>query len=268
VIWWWGLLAATAAATAAGLALGPPGPRLRTGSSRHSRFGVAGAVSGPASPASVSHQPESVAAETGPGQVRATATGAIAAVSVWVVVGGVVGLGLAAGVGLLARRQVAGMATRPQLRRRENLAAWTPFVADMLADLVQAGAAPDVACADLGRVGGHPLARDLLLLAERRRLGATGPQSCVELIGASATRRLGTALARSMDEGASPVDSLRAYAHEARADQRLRGEQACRRLSSLVALPLGLTMLPAFVLVAIVPLVLGGLMSALDAGLW
>jgi tight adherence protein B len=66
--------------------------------------------------------------------------------------------------------------------------------------------------------------------------------------------------------GASAAVVLSAAAADARAGRRRRAVIAARRLGVLLVLPLGLTTLPAFVLVGVVPVVLGLAGQLLEAG--
>lgn len=124
----------------------------------------------------------------------------------------------------------------------------------MLRAAVTSGA--DVASA-LGAVGAalddlDARGEDLALAARRLRLGlpwdeaweGTDPRW-------SAVRR---ALADSWSRGASPVGALDAAREALALSTRLAGERAAAALGVRLAIPLTLCLLPAFVLVAVVPL--------------
>ncbi|MCA1721019.1 MAG: type II secretion system F family protein, partial [Actinobacteria bacterium] len=64
-------------------------------------------------------------------------------------------------------------------------------------------------------------------------------------------------LARAAEGGAPVADTVARLAQDARAVARAAGEQAARRVGVLVVAPLGLCFLPAFVLLGVVPVVLG-----------
>ena len=64
----------------------------------------------------------------------------------------------------------------------------------------------------------------------------------------------------------SPVDVLQAAAEAERGRRRSHRVSRARAAGSLAALPLGLFFLPAFVLVAVVPVVVGSLATVLTPG--
>jgi hypothetical protein len=66
--------------------------------------------------------------------------------------------------------------------------------------------------------------------------------------------RLAEALDLALATGAGPVALIRAAAQEERRARAIRGVQSARRLGVLVLLPTGLCLLPAFLLLTIVPL--------------
>ena len=65
------------------------------------------------------------------------------------------------------------------------------------------------------------------------------------------------ALARACDGGAPVATAVSRLAAEVRAEGRSAAEQAARRVGVLAVAPLGLCFLPAFVLLGVVPVVLG-----------
>ena len=69
---------------------------------------------------------------------------------------------------------------------------------------------------------------------------------------------------RAVDSGASVADAMTRLAEDLRRDARARVEGRARAVGVKAALPLGLCMLPAFVLVGVVPLVVGSLSALLD----
>ncbi|WP_205687556.1 type II secretion system F family protein, partial [Cellulomonas endophytica] len=67
---------------------------------------------------------------------------------------------------------------------------------------------------------------------------------------------LAAALGPAWAAGASPVAALRALADRRRAEQRRRAREAAARLGVRLLLPLATCLLPAFVLLGLVPVVL------------
>lgn len=68
---------------------------------------------------------------------------------------------------------------------------------------------------------------------------------------------LGTALARADESGAPVAESVRVLADESRRTDRIDRLERARRVGVRTAAPLGLCFLPAFLLVAVVPTVIG-----------
>ncbi len=65
------------------------------------------------------------------------------------------------------------------------------------------------------------------------------------------------ALVRAGEGGAPVAVAVARLAAEARAEDRARAEQAARRAGVLAVAPLGACFLPAFVLLGVVPVVVG-----------
>ena len=142
-------------------------------------------------------------------------------------------------------------------RRRARLDAELPWVVDLLGAALRVGLGPVEA---LGRVAdaSHPLVRtELLVPLARLRLGADPASVWRELAGHPQLGRLGVTLRRATESGAPVVDALSRLAEDLRADRRARVEVRVRRIEVRAAVPLGLCLLPAFVLLAVVPLVAG-----------
>jgi hypothetical protein len=148
----------------------------------------------------------------------------VAGVSVAMLVGGVLGTGLAVGVAVGVERLLRS-------RQADDRQARTALVRDL-----------PVACelrgvAALYRMGADP-----------RRAWADVPP---ELAG------LGRVLVRAGESGSTVAPALRALAADGRAAARAATEAAVRRAGVWVLAPLGLCFLPAFVCLGVVPLILG-----------
>lgn len=150
---------------------------------------------------------------------------------------------------------------RQRMRHRRHLAAITPDVVEMMVlvihaglspaqavltarELVPAAARPGFDAAALRLERGHRLADALLALPEH--LGPGGG-ALADAIGAA--DRYGLALPPILDR----------LADEARADRRRQAEADARTLSVRLSFPLVVCTLPAFVLLAIAPALLGAL---------
>lgn len=127
-------------------------------------------------------------------------------------------------------------------------------LADLLGAAIGAGSTVPAALAAVGRAaggeGGRALARAGAALGRGEPWGLawTGSPDRLE--------PLARALAEAWHAGAAPVPVLRLVATQERREARRRAGAAAARLGVRLVLPLGLCLLPAFVLLGIVPLVL------------
>lgn len=174
-----------------------------------------------------------------------------------------------------ARRRRSTGALRARLRRR---AAATHaeddavLACDLLAACLLAGSPVQTALAVVGasvsRAPGRTGAAEealpgsvgaaLASAASAVRLGA-GPAEAAEQMVAAAPALAGVARAvqRSATAGTPLAPALLRLAADSRADQRWRAEARARRVGTYAALPVALCFLPAFVLLGVVPLVVG-----------
>lgn len=146
-------------------------------------------------------------------------------------------------------------------RRADSVGDEVADAADALALVLEAGLSPGrglgvVAASLPGRFG------DVLREANRRvRAGATTTdalRACVAPLGPDA-RRFVSAFADSERLGVPLAATLRGLADDVRDASTARLEEDVRRASVRVLIPLGLLILPAFVLSCLVPLLIGGL---------
>jgi Flp pilus assembly protein TadB len=173
----------------------------------------------------------------------APVVGVVAAVAAWVVI---------------------GRAEPPEARRaREEVRRDLPHVVDLFAATLRAGAAPGdgvaVVCAALpgaatARLGG---------VCARLSLGVDPALVWQSLADDPELAPLGRTLARAHATGASVVPSVERLADDLARRARGDVEDRARAVGVKAALPLGLCLLPAFILVGIVPLV-AGLIATLD----
>lgn len=179
-------------------------------------------------------------------------------------VGGVVGLAVGVPVGLLAWRAIRRMEAPAARRRREELESVLPHVVDLLASCLSAGQSPAPALREIGRAVGGPAAEELAALEHRLRLGVDPVTVWRDNGRHPQLGPLGRCILRAVDSGASVADAMTQLADDLRHQTRLRVEGCARSVGVKAALPLGLCMLPAFVLLGVVPLVVGS-MSALTS---
>jgi Flp pilus assembly protein TadB len=151
-------------------------------------------------------------------------------------------------------------------RRRALLAADLPHVVDLLVATLAAGAAPGEALARVVRVTGTPTDEELRIWLSRLRLGADPVSVWSSMARHPELGRLGAALQRSAESGAPVVDALGRLATELRAAHRAEVEARVRQVEVKAAVPLATCLLPAFVLVGVVPLVAGSVTGLIVGG--
>lgn len=191
--------------------------------------------------------------------VAATTAGAGA----WLLVGGPAGPPSGALVAAFAWVAVGRMEAPADRRRREQLEAGLPLAVDLLAACLAAGQAPGTAVAEVADALEGPLHDELAGVATRLRLGADPVGVWREVAQRPQLGRLGRCVVRAVDSGASVAEAMTRLAEDLRRDARTRVEARARSVGVRAALPLGLCMLPAFVLVGVVPLVVGSLSALL-----
>jgi len=192
-----------------------------------------------------------------PAAVRVGALGAAATASA-LVVPGWAGLVLAAVVAvggwvLLDRLGSNSVADGRSERVRHDL----PYALDLLAGVLSAGAALDAALAVVGPAVGGPVGTAFASVATAMRLGQPAAQAWQVVDGPDSLVDVGRTLVRASVSGTAVADSVRRAAVAQRATARVAAESVARRAGVLAVLPLGLCFLPAFVLLAVVPMVAG-----------
>jgi len=147
-------------------------------------------------------------------------------------------------------------------RARERAARDLPHVVRLLGVALTAGAPPADALEIVADALPGPASERLRPVAVRLRLGAD-PAAGWAVLGADpALAPLGRALARAEDGGVSVATSVARLADDLAAGTRAEVERQARAVGVKAAAPLGLCLLPAFLLIGIVPLV-GGLLTSL-----
>lgn len=205
------------------------------------------------------------AARGGATSARLRAPGPVAAC---LVAGAAAALLLPLPVGLLAGAAlaVAGprvldrLEPRAVREKRDRLAADTPLVLDLLAACLAGGAPPAAAVEAVAAAVPGPAGVRLHAVGAALAVGSPSAQAWAALGGGDPADPLAPAaraLARAAEGGAPVAAAVSRLAAEARADARLRGEEAARRVGVLAVAPLGLCFLPSFVLLGVVPVVVG-----------
>jgi pilus assembly protein TadC len=156
---------------------------------------------------------------------------------------------------LLARRRwAARSAARHQNRA---VAAALPRFADLVAACLESGAAPADALDVVRRHLPGPMADRLAPVVGALRSGFDPLTVYVAHGRDDPVRGLVVALARAMESGAPLADTVAAVADDQRRRRRWSAEAAARRAGVHAVGPLVVCFLPAFVLLGVVPVVLG-----------
>jgi Flp pilus assembly protein TadB len=172
-----------------------------------------------------------------------------------VLVGGVLGwlLGTALGV---AVHVWAARAEPPQVRRaREATRRDLPGLVLLLSASLRAGADPGTAIRAVARALPGPGATLLEGAGRELALGRHPVQVWQGLASHPELVPLARALTRATESGISVADTVTALADELAERSRAEAEDRARRVGVRAAVPLGLCLLPAFLLLGIVPTV-------------
>ena len=135
-----------------------------------------------------------------------------------------------------------------------------------MATCLSAGGSPAGAVQLIVRVVASPMSDELATYAARLRLGADPVDVWSGMAGHPQLGALGRALFRATESGASVSDALSRLATELRAGRRAALEATARTIEVKASVPLGLCLLPAFVLIGIVPMVAGSFSLSILSG--
>lgn len=172
----------------------------------------------------------------------------------------VAGVGTMGGVvlGVLVSLAVWFVAGRVRAERPDRrMAAQLPDALDFLAVALDAGAPLPAAVQAVAEVSPQPTADLLHGLARSAGLGVDPAESWGALTGHPVWGRAAADVVRSARSGTGLADTLRMHAAEARQEHRDRTIKAARTVGVKSVLPLMVCFLPAFVLVGVVPIIVG-----------
>lgn len=234
--------AGCAAALAAAVAVGAAVPSRPAMPRRSPRRPVAGAGLAPG---------------TGPPRgLRLLVTGAVAA-GVLVLLGHLLGVLLAAVAGGVAWHVAGRLESPAARRRRERLRADLPLVVDLMSACLAVGLAPSAALRRVAAALEGPATAELDGVLARLDFGVDPATAWRDLGSHPELGALGRCVARSVESGASVAEAMSRLADDLRRDARARVEERARSVGVRAAVPLGVCLLPAFLLVGVVPLVAG-----------
>lgn len=182
---------------------------------------------------------------------------ALAGAGGWAFVGGSVGAVAAVLIGVAVHVVLQRAEPAVVRRRRAQQQRDLPHLVALLAAALRSGAAPAQALDLVAAALPGAAAERLGATSSRLRFGED-PAAVWSDLGADAVLgSLGRTLARSQRSGASVVGAVERLADELARDARARVEDRARAVGVKAALPLGLCLLPAFLLIGVVPLAAG-----------
>ena len=153
---------------------------------------------------------------------------------------------------------VGGVRSRRRSRRDPRHADPGPpdeaVLLDLVATALAAGVAVPVALDAVGEAVGTSDGDALRRVGAALALGASWADAWA---GTAAPRTLAAALEPAWEDGVAAEPLLARAAARVRAERATRAREAAARLSARLVLPLGLCLLPSFVLLGLVPVVLG-----------
>jgi Flp pilus assembly protein TadB len=181
----------------------------------------------------------------------------LAFVGAWAFLGGFVGAVAGVAAATFAWR-VLGRAESPSARRRrEELDRDLPTAVHLLGACLEAGAATSVALESVAAALPGAVADELLVVRHRLALGVDPVTVWRDLAQHPQLGPLGLSLARAHRSGASVRDAVAGLARELSARSRSRTDALARSVEVRAAAPLGACFLPAFLLLGVVPMVVG-----------
>ncbi len=159
--------------------------------------------------------------------------------------------------------ELVGRSEAPGARReRQQVRRELPHLVALLAATLHAGASPTAGLGLVVEALPGPAANRLVGARARLGLGEDPVVVWRSLAADPLLAPLGRALARAHDSGASVAQTVQRLGEDLAREQRASAEDRARAVGVRAALPLGLCLLPAFILLGIVPIV-GGLVTAL-----
>lgn len=180
-----------------------------------------------------------------------------------VIVGGTAGLVVGLVVSAVSWQVMTRMEAPAARRRRERLVAGLPHVVDLMTSSLAVGASPAGAIELAAAAVDSPMREELQLVTSRLQLGVDPVRVWSDVGQHAQLGALGRCLARAADTGAPVAEAMGRLGEDLRRNARARIEDKARAVGVKAAGPLGLCLLPAFILTGIVPLVVGSLGAVL-----
>ncbi|MCX5532810.1 type II secretion system F family protein [Streptomyces sp. NBC_00006] len=179
----------------------------------------------------------------------------------FVLVGGVAGVvvGVVCGVGVWRwwRGREEGVRAGVGAGARGAAVRQLPLACDLLASCLAAGAGPVEAARAVGEALGGPVGRGFERGAAQVRLGGELGVAWRELAAVPGADGLVRLLERAGESGAPAAAPVARFATECRAERGRRATTVARRAAVAITAPVSLCFLPAFLVVGVVPVVIG-----------
>jgi pilus assembly protein TadC len=179
---------------------------------------------------------------------------AAAGCGAWVVLGGVAGAVAAPVVAVVALVVLQRAEPGAVRREREEAARELPHLVALLGAALRSGAGPLDGLAAAAAALPGPAARRVAPVIAAGRFGGTWDR-LDEVAQDEVLAPLARTLVRAERSGSSVVDAVEDLADELEREAGAAAEDAARRVGVAAAVPLGLCLLPAFLLIGIVPTV-------------
>lgn len=185
----------------------------------------------------------------------------LAGVGVALLIGGLWGILLGAAAAAGSRMGLLRLSAQDP-RVREELARQAPDAVDCLASCLAAGAPLWTSMGVVADAFGDPIAGVLRRCRARHALGATHAETFAEFLDDPALAPVGRVLLRSVESGAALTSALLSCAEQMRGDRGAELERRARAVGVRAVAPLAVCFLPAFVVLAVVPII-GSLVTGL-----
>lgn len=198
--------------------------------------------------------PEAPARAASPRQRRALC--ALCGLAGWWVVGGLPGLVLGVGIVAMGPSGLERLQAREGREERE-LVQQLPLTLDLLAACLAGGGSLSSALRSVSDAIGGPCGRRLGRVAAALDVGTPPEQAFAELGDNGPAGAAARALCRASDGGIPVAGAVARVAEDARRQARGEARRRARRAGVLAAAPLTTCFLPAFLLLGIVPCVVG-----------
>ncbi|MFS3127326.1 type II secretion system F family protein [Nocardioides sp. Bht2] len=176
-----------------------------------------------------------------------------------VMLGGVFGTAVGAAVATMVWTLAGRMETPEERRLREQRERQLPDVVALLGMALRSGAPVASAMAQVREVRPGPVADALAQVAQALARGVGPRQAWSVVLADPALARLARGLLRAAESGAPAADAVARISAELAAERRMAVADRARTVGVKAALPLGICLLPAFLLLGIVPLVAASL---------